>query len=100
MFLTFEAALNSIILVILFLTFVGLYQSGTASVYSTIDSIVSTFSIGIFIGLVLSIIWIYLLNFLTPPKYTYVLTLGLLFLTFGLTQEAGGSGYLAVIYSG
>jgi len=100
MFLTFEAALNSIILVILFLTFVGLYQSGTASVYSTIDSIVSTFSIGIFIGLVLSIIWIYLLNFLKKQKYTYVLTLGLLFLTFGLTQEAGGSGYLAVIIFG
>jgi len=100
MFLTFEAALNSIVLVILFLTFVGLYQSGTASVYSTIDSIISTFSIGIFIGLILSIIWIYLLNFLKNQKYTYVLTLGLLFLTFGLTQKAGGSGYLAVIIFG
>lgn len=100
MFLTFEAALNSIVLVVLFLTFVGLYQSGSASAYSTVDSIISSFSIGIFVGLVLSIIWIYLLNYLKKQSYTYVLTLGLLFLTFGLTQKAGGSGYLAVIIFG
>ena len=100
MFLTFEAALNSIVLVILFLTFVGLYQSGNASVYSTADSLVSSFSIGIFIGLILSIIWIYVLNYLKKQNYTYVLTLGLLFLTYGLTDKAGGSGYLAIIIFG
>ncbi len=100
MFLTFEAALNSIVLVVLFLTFVGLYQSGSANAYSTADSLISSFSIGIFIGLILSIIWIYVLNYLKKQDYTYVLTLGLLFLTFGLTQKAGGSGYLAVIIFG
>jgi cell volume regulation protein A len=100
MFLTFEAALNSIVLVVLFLTFIGLYQNGSASIYTTIDSLVSSFSIGIFIGLVLSIIWIYLLHYLKRQNYTYVLTLGLLFLTFGLTDRAGGSGYLAVIIFG
>ncbi len=100
MFLTFEAALNSIVLVVLFLTFVGLYQNGNANIYSTIDSLVSSFSIGIFIGLILSVIWIYLLNYLKNQHYTYVLTLGLLFLTYGLTDKAGGSGYLAVIIFG
>ncbi len=100
MFLTFEAALNSIVLVVLFLTFVGLYQSGNANIYSTIDSLVSSFSIGIFIGLILSVIWIYLLNYLKNQNYTYVLTLGLLFLTYGITDKAGGSGYLAVIIFG
>ena len=100
MFLTFEAALNSIVLVVLFLAFVGLYQSGNANIYATIDSLVSSFSIGIFIGLILSIIWIYLLNYLKNQNYTYVLTLGLLFLTYGITDKAGGSGYLAVIIFG
>ncbi len=100
MFLTFEAALNSIVLVVLFLTFVGLYQSGSTNIYTTVDSLISSFSIGIFIGLVLSIIWIYLLNYLKKQDYTYVLTLGLLFLTYGITDKAGGSGYLAVIIFG
>ena len=100
MFLTFEAALNSIVLVVLFLAFVGLYQSGNANIYATIDSLVSSFSIGIFIGLILSVIWIYLLNYLKNQNYTYVLTLGLLFLTYGITDKAGGSGYLAVIIFG
>ena len=100
MFLTFEAALNSIVLVVLFLSFIGLYQNGSANVYYTINSLISSFTIGIFIGLVLSIVWIYLLNYLKRQNYTYVLTLGLIFLTFGITNKAGGSGYLAVIIFG
>ncbi len=107
-FLTLESALNSIVLVILFLTFVSLYQSSNSALsginlsglYSSASSIASSFSIGIVIGLALSILWIYLLNYLKKQNYTYVLTLGLLFLTFSLTNYAGGSGFLAVIIFG
>ncbi len=100
MFLTFEAALNSIILVVLFLTFVGLYQSGTASPYNLTESLVSQFSIGILVGLALSLIWIYILNYFKKGKYTYVLTLGFLLLTYSITNSVSGSGFLAVIIFG
>ncbi|MCL5009545.1 MAG: cation:proton antiporter [Candidatus Parvarchaeota archaeon] len=111
-FLTLESALNSIVLIILFLTFVSLYQVTSISttiqgygvhitdIYVTSTTILSSFSIGVVIGLVLSILWIYLLNYLKKRNYTYVLTLGLLFLTFSLTNYAGGSGFLAVIIFG
>ncbi len=111
-FLTFESALNSIVLVILFLTFVSIYQGsvgtaglagtglGFSELYTTATSVTSSFSIGIVIGLVLSVLWVYLLNYLKGRNYTYVLTLGLLFLTFSLTNYAGGSGFLAVIIFG
>ncbi len=111
-FLTLESALNSIILVILFLSFVGLYQGGgtvisaaghgihITELYSTATSLTSSFSIGAVVGLVLSVLWLYLLDYLKKQSYTYVLTLGLLFLTFSLTNYAGGSGFLAVIIFG
>ncbi len=99
-FLTFESALNSIVLVILFITFTGLYFNGNVNAYSAAYSLISSFSIGIFIGFVLSVLWIYLINYLKNRNYTYVLILGLLFLTYALSDVAGGSGYLAVIVFG
>jgi cell volume regulation protein A len=99
-FLTFEAALNSIVLVILFTTFTNFYQLGIANAYNTIYSIVSSFSIGLFVGFVLAVFWIYLMNELKTQPYTYVLTIGLLFLTFALADVVGGSGYLATIVFG
>ena len=99
-FLSLEAALNSVVLVILFITFVGLYQSGSINLSSAVDSLVSNFSIGIIVGLVLSLIWLYTLNSVKKSEYAYVLTLGLLFLTFSLTNLVGGSGFLAVIIFG
>ena len=99
-FLSLEAALNSVVLVILFITFVGLYQTGSLSLSGAIDSLVSNFSIGIILGLILSLLWLYLLNLVKRNEYAYVLTLGLLFLTFSLTNVLGGSGFLAVLIFG
>lgn len=99
-FLSLEAALNSVVLVILFITFVGLYQTGSLNLSSAIDSLISNFSIGIILGLILSLLWLYLLNLVKRNEYAYVLTLGLLFLTFSLTNVVGGSGFLAVLIFG
>ncbi|MCL4400942.1 cation:proton antiporter, partial [Candidatus Parvarchaeota archaeon] len=99
-FLTVESALNSILTVIFFITFVGLYQSGGVSLSNAVSSIASNLSIGIVIGLALSLIWIYLLNAIKKYKYTYVLTLGLLFLTYSVSSSLGGSGLLAVLIFG
>ncbi len=99
-FLSLEAALNSVVLVILFITFVGLYQTGSLSLSGAIDSLVSNFSIGIILGLILSLLWLYLLNLVKRNEFAYVLTLGLLFLTFSLTNVLGGSGFLAVLIFG
>ena len=55
-FLKLEAALNSIVLVVLFVTFVGLYQTGSANIYSAMLGLSSNFSIGVVVGLILSTI--------------------------------------------
>lgn len=99
-FITVEAALNSIFTAIFFLTFVGLYQSGAVSLYDAISSLASNLSIGVVIGLVLSLIWLYVLNSIKKYKYTYVFTLGLLFATYSIAVSVGGSGLLAVLVFG
>ncbi|MCL4399057.1 cation:proton antiporter [Candidatus Parvarchaeota archaeon] len=99
-FLKLEAALNSIVLVVLFVTFVGLYQTGSANIYSAMLGLSSNFSIGVVVGLILSIIWLSILNKVKKYKYTYVLTLGFLLLTYSFTQIVNGSGILAALIFG
>ncbi len=99
-FLTLESALTVIFTVILFVTFIGLYQTGTLSLLSVASSLISSFSIGIVIGLGLALLWLFTLNYVKKYKYTYVLTVGLVLLTYVLTTVVGGSGLLSVLVFG
>lgn len=99
-FLTLESALNSIFSVILFIAFVGLYQANSTSISATATSLVSNFSIGIVLGIVMSILWVMILNYEKRNKYTYVLTMGFIFLTYAISTAAGGSGFLSVLIFG
>ncbi len=99
-FLVLESAMNSVFSVILFLTFIGFYQTGTASSYTAISNIVSNFSIGIVIGLTLSLIWVSVLAYVKQYKYTYVLTLGFLLATYVIADVFGGSALLSVLVFG
>ncbi len=99
-FLTLESALTVIFTVILFVTFIGLYQTGTLSLLSAASLLISSFSIGVVIGLVLALLWLFTLNYVKKYKYTYVLTVGLVLLTYVITTLVGGSGLLSVLVFG
>lgn len=99
-FLTFESAMNSIFSIILFFTLVGAYNTGVANFGEAVTTIISTFSIGIVAGLLFSILWIYLLGYFRRDRYTYVFTMGLIFLTYSLSEIVGGSGLLSVLIFG
>ncbi|MDG6985199.1 MAG: cation:proton antiporter [Nitrososphaerota archaeon] len=99
-FLTIESAMNSILSIILFFTFVGVYQTGGANWLTTFQTVASNFSVGIVLGALLSVVWIILLNRLQNGKYTYVLTLGLVFATYVISSRLGGNGELSVLIFG
>ena len=44
--------------------------------------------------------WVYILHFLQKQKFTYVLTLGLIFVTYALSTRLGGNGELSVVIFG
>jgi Na+:H+ antiporter len=99
-FLTLESAMNSIFSIIIFFAFVGAYQTGTTNWAATFSTVASNFSVGIVLGALLSVGWVFALHRLQERKYTYVLTLGLIFLTYVISSRLGGSGELSVLIFG
>ena len=99
-FLTLESVMNSIFSIILFFAFVGVYETGVGNLAAAITDIASNFSVGIVLGAVLSSIWVFILHYYQQQKYTYVLTLGLVFVTYGVSTNLGGSGELSVLIFG
>jgi potassium/hydrogen antiporter len=99
-FLTLESAMNSIFSIVLFFAFVGIYDTGTGDLLSTLSKIAANFSVGIVLGLLLGVGGVLALNRFQARKYTYVLTVGVIFLTYSVTEELGGSGELAVLIFG
>jgi cell volume regulation protein A len=99
-FLTLESAMNSIFSIVLFFAFVNVYQTGAANWIGALTTVASNFSVGIVIGAVLSVAWIFILNHFQERKYTYVLTLGFIFATYVASARLGGSGELSVLIFG
>ncbi|MDG6949426.1 MAG: cation:proton antiporter [Nitrososphaerota archaeon] len=99
-FLALESAMNSILSIVLFFVFVGIYQTGVTNLASTLTTISANFSVGIVLGGILSIAWVFILNKFQQRKYTYVLTLALVFITYVISYKLGGSGELSVLIFG
>ena len=99
-FLTLETAMNTIFSIVLFFTFLGAYTTGVSNWLSAVATIAEDFGVGIAIGALLGIVWIYVLHFLQKQKFTYVLTLGLIFVTYTLSTRLGGNGELSVLIFG
>jgi cell volume regulation protein A len=99
-FLTMESAMNSIFSVVFFFAFVGAYTNGGANWLSTVAGITSQFSIGIISGVLLSIAWVFILYRFQKQRFTYVLTIGFVMITYSSSTVLGGNGILAVLVFG
>jgi cell volume regulation protein A len=100
-FIMLESALNSVLTAVLFISFVTIYQIGTGiNINNAVNSLVSTFSTGIVVGLVVSLFWIFILHNLNRHRHIYVLTLGLLLITYSISEALGGSGIFSVLIFG
>jgi potassium/hydrogen antiporter len=99
-FITIESVLNSILSIVLFTAFIGTYLTGSPNITSAFTIIASNFSVGIVIGGVLALLWLVILNYFKDYKYTYVLTLALVFASYAISTVLGGSGILAALIFG
>lgn len=99
-FVSVESVLNSILSVVLFTTFVGAYQASNPSLVGALSTIASNFSVGIILGGVLSLVWMFVLQRFKDNKYTYVFTMGLVFATYSISSVLGGSGILSALVFG
>ena len=99
-FLTIESALNAIFCVVFFFAFVGVYNTGDVNWLAALSGITTQFAVGIVSGLLLSLAWVLILYLFQDQKFTYILTLGLVLVTYSLTTQLGGNGILAVLVFG
>ncbi len=99
-FLTMESAMNSILSVVFFFAFVGIYENGGIGFGSIVLDISAQFLVGIAIGVILSLAWIFLLFRFQKQGFTYVLTVGFILITYSLSTVLGGNGILAVLVFG
>jgi cell volume regulation protein A len=99
-FLTVESAMNSVFSIVLFFAFVGVYNTGGSNWFVTLSSIASQFSVGIVLGALLSLAWVFILERFQKQKFTYVLTLALVLITYSVNSQLGGNGVLAVLVFG
>jgi cell volume regulation protein A len=99
-FLTIESAINSIFSIVFFFAFVGVFNTGGADWVLALSGIATEFGVGLGLGLILSIVWIFILNLFRHQKFLYILTLGLILVAYSLTTELGGNGILAVLVFG
>lgn len=92
--------MNSIFSIVLFFALVGVYSTGTGDLFASLSRIAANFSVGIVLGVIFGGGGVVALNRFQARKYTYVLTIGVIFLTYSVTEELGGSGELAVLIFG
>ena len=67
-FLKIEAEINSILLIVLFFAFVGVYTTPGINLAAAISSVTSQFSNGIVLGAIMSLAWIYVLLSFSKPE--------------------------------
>ena len=97
---TIESVLNSIVGIITFLALVQVYSSPVVSFALSLTKVAATFSIGIVPAVAFSFVWLFILERVQGQRYTYVLMLGMILVTYAGTEALGGSGELAVFIFG
>lgn len=68
--------------------------------YSALQGILGSFSIGAVIGVVLGIVWLFILERIKGKPFDYMLTLAALLVVYVVVESASGSGAIAALFFG
>jgi cell volume regulation protein A len=73
---------------------------GTVDFATIAKSLASRFSIGVMLGILIGVGWLSILKRIAKTSYSYMLTLGIVLLTYALSEFLGGSGPLCSLLFG
>jgi len=103
--LSVESAFNDALCVVVVFTILDyLGSAGESSLGLIFKNIAASFAIGIVLGIIVGLVWLYLLKKLSSEEditeYFYVLTLSLLILLYVVTESLGGSAVISIFVFG
>jgi cell volume regulation protein A len=98
--LSLESTITDSLNIVFFFAILGLYLSGSLSLLSFAENIVTQFGVGILVGFVVGVVWVWILHKIRNEPYTYISTLAVLILTVMGSELLGGSGVLAALAMG
>ncbi len=95
-----ESTVTNMYNVVFALSVAQLIKEATISVENAANAVLASFSIGAVLGAVAGYFWIQALRKLRGMPFSYMLTLAFLFIVYGITEFARGSGAVAALVFG
>jgi cell volume regulation protein A len=94
--LTLESVLTDVLCVVSVIAIIELIRGGPGtSVWIVFIKLAQAFFVALGIGLAFGIGWLFLLRRASKKPFAYMLTIAMLFVLYGVTESAGGSGAMA-----
>jgi len=98
--LILESATTDILCIVVSLAIIGIIITGQANYLAVATGITTKFVVGAVFGLIIGIIWLFLLKTVSPMPFSYMLTLAVVLLTYTVSENFGGSGALSSLLFG
>lgn len=99
--LTLEAVLTDVLCVVTVIALIELLRGGPgASVGIVFVELAQAFLVALAIGNFFGLGWLFLLRRAAKKPFAYMLTIAMLFILYGVTEAAGGSGAMAAFIFG
>lgn len=101
MILSIESIITDPLSIVFVLAGIYMISSNSSNIWLGLRSLVVTFSVGIVIGIAIGLIWLPIMHKVRKEKFSYVLTLAVVFLVYSITtfivgSENGGTGAGAI----
>lgn len=98
--LSLESTITDVLNIVFFFSLLTLYLSGSFSLWSFAENVLAKFGIGILLGFVVGIFWVWILDKIRDEPYNYISTLAVLIFTVMGADLIGGSGVLSALVMG
>ncbi len=93
--LILESAFTDVLCIVATLTVIQIVNLNSISLGGVLNSLFGSFAIAIFVGGIIGFFWILLLEKFASLSRSYISTIGVLMIVFGLTEFSGASGAIA-----
>ncbi len=100
MVLSIESAITDILCIVIAIAIIQTMTSGKAGINFILTNITAQFSIGIILGAIIGLMWLWVMQKIKDKEFSYVVTLAMLFLIYSLVNYVEGSGAIACLTFG